>query len=190
MEFTLTDDEKVTLLKTARLSIKARLFNRDPEYPEPTKTLSINCGAFVSLHINGKLRGCIGYIQAVKPLMETIKEMACSAAFNDPRFSPLTETELKDLDIEISVLSPMIKIDDINEIKVGVHGIIVRRGMYSGLLLPQVAVQYGWDREEFLSHTCQKAGLPSNCWKLNDIEIEIFSAVVFNEQELGLEKYS
>jgi AmmeMemoRadiSam system protein A len=190
MEFKLTPEEKIILLKTARLSIHSKFFHQDVNFPEPTKTLSLNCGAFVSLHIHSKLRGCIGYIQAVKPLLDTIKEMAIAAAFHDPRFSPLTESELEHIDIEISVLSPMRKIDDINEITVGLHGIMVRRGMYSGLLLPQVATQYGWNREEFLSHTCQKAGLPSNCWKLNDIEIEVFSAIVFNEQELGLKKSS
>jgi len=190
MQFKLTDEEKIILLKTARLSIESKLFNQNANYPKPTEVLSLCCGAFVSLHINDKLRGCIGYIQAIKPLIETIKEMARSAAFNDPRFTPLAESEVGNIDIEISVLSPMQKIDDINEIKVGVHGIMVRREMYSGLLLPQVAIQYGWEREEFLSHTCQKAGLPSNCWKLNDIEIEVFSAIVFNEQELGLKKGS
>jgi AmmeMemoRadiSam system protein A len=186
MEFELTKEEKITLLTAARLSIASKLFQKKVEYRKPTKTLTQNCGAFVSLHINQKLRGCIGYIQAVKPLIDTIKEMAQSAAFNDPRFPPLTPSEFDLLDIEISVLSPMKRIIDTDEIQVGTHGILIRRGLYSGLLLPQVATKYGWDRDEFLFHTCQKAGLPGNCWKLNDIEIEIFTAAVFNEEEFNL----
>ncbi len=186
MEFNLSTEDKLLLLETARLSIGARLTRTPVQYVEPGEHLSVPCGAFVSLHINGKLRGCIGYIQGIKPLYETVKEMAQSAAFSDPRFPPLSPSELEQIEIEISVLSPLKRIDDINEIEVGTHGILVRRGLYSGLLLPQVATQYGWNREEFLFHTCQKAGLPGNCWKLNDIQIEIFSAVVFSEKELGL----
>ena len=190
MQFELTNEEKIILLNVARLSIAARLFQKKPEYVNPTRTLALNCGAFVSLHINQKLRGCIGYIQAVKPLIETIKEMAQSAAFNDPRFPPLSPAEFEILEIEISVLSPLKKITEIDEIKIGTHGLLIRRGLYSGLLLPQVASQYGWTRDEFLFHTCQKAGLPGNCWKLNDVEIEIFSAVVFNETDLQLKDNS
>jgi AmmeMemoRadiSam system protein A len=186
MEFNLSNEDKLLLLKTARRSIQARLTRTQVQYDEPGERLTVPCGAFVSLHISGKLRGCIGYIQGIKPLFDTIKEMAQSAAFNDPRFPPLSPSELEETEIEISVLSPLKKIDDTEEIEVGTHGILVRRGLYSGLLLPQVATQYGWNREEFLSHTCQKAGLPGNCWKLKDIEIEIFSAVVFNEKDLGL----
>jgi AmmeMemoRadiSam system protein A len=186
MEFSLTENEKKILLKTARETIDARLHNRKPEYPEPTDNLKTECGAFVSLHKKGSLRGCIGYITGVKPLIETVKDVASSSAFNDPRFSPITENEYDDLELEISVLSPIRKVKNIDEIKVGVHGIVIKRGYYSGLLLPQVATEYGWDRDTFLSHTCNKAGLPSDAWKKLDTSIEIFSAIVFNEKELGL----
>lgn len=186
MEFKLTKKEKIILLQIARLSLETKLLNKKVKFPDPTDTLIGKHGAFVSLHIMGSLRGCIGYIQPLKPLVDTVKEMAQSAAFSDPRFPPLTKNELEKIDIEISVLSPLKKIHKIEEIEVGVHGLVVKSGLYSGLLLPQVATQYGWDREEFLYHTCQKAGLPGNFWKLADIELQIFSAIVFGEHELGL----
>jgi uncharacterized protein (TIGR00296 family) len=108
--------------------------------------------------------------------------MAIEAAVGDPRFPPVTSDELKDIKIDISALSPLEAIKDVNKIEVGKHGIIIRRGFYSGLLLPQVATEYGWDRETFLAHTCQKAGLPPNAWKDKTTEIQIFSAEVFSEE--------
>jgi len=105
--------------------------------------------------------------------------MAEAAAFRDPRFSPVKEKELPELDIEISVLTPLKRIKDVNEIQVGTHGIYIKKGWSSGLLLPQVATEYGWDRQTFLDHTCQKAGLPSTAWKEKDTEIYIFSADIF-----------
>ncbi|MBN2351813.1 MAG: AmmeMemoRadiSam system protein A [Spirochaetales bacterium] len=185
MAFTLTDDEKKILLETARLSIASRLKRTSLSLPEAPAHLQEKCGAFVSLHIGEYLRGCIGYITAVKPLIETIKEMAECAAFSDPRFPPLAHEELEKVEIEISVLSPFEKITDLSTIKVGTHGIMVRKGLQSGLLLPQVAVEYDWDREQFLSHTCQKAGLPSSAWRSGNLEVEIFSAVVFSERQFG-----
>ena len=176
----LTDDEKSTLHKIAKTAIKKRLGNEAPAKPEsPTDTLNEKRGAFVSLHRNGRLRGCIGYVHGVKPLAETINEMAVSAAFHDPRFPPLKEDELSDLDIEISVLTPMKQIKDINEIEVGKHGLMMIKGHYSGLLLPQVATQYNWDKQTFLSQTCNKAGLPEDAWKNEETEIYIFSAEIF-----------
>jgi AmmeMemoRadiSam system protein A len=183
MEFSLTLEGKKILLSTARFAIESKLKHTTVQYPQPTTLLKEKCGAFVSLHIKKNLRGCIGYITAVKPLTETVKEMAQSAAFSDPRFPPLRLEELDQMDIEISVLSPLEKIDKIEAIEVGKHGIIVRKGIFSGLLLPQVATEYGWNREQFLSHTCQKAGLPQASWKSDDIEIEIFTAVVFGEND-------
>jgi AmmeMemoRadiSam system protein A len=132
------------------------------------------------------LRGCIGYIEAVKPLMETIEEMALSAAFRDYRFSPVEQKEIDDLSIEISVLSPIHRTEDVSEIEVGRHGIIISGEGRRGLLLPQVAVEYGWDRDTFLSQTCVKAGLPADAWRSDNITIEIFSAEIFSEEELGL----
>ncbi len=181
MEFQLTPEEKSILLQTARQAITARLEKRKPRYPEPTELLKKKCGAFVTLHKRGDLRGCIGFVIASKPLLDTVAEAAQSSAFGDPRFPALTTRELKEIDIEISVLSPLRRIESVEEIRVGVHGIMLRSGFRSGLLLPQVATEYGWDRDTFLTHTCYKAGLPGECWHSTDTEIEIFSAVVFGE---------
>ena len=179
-EKNLTDDEKRTLHNIALTAIKKRLKNKSSAIPQTTaNTLNEKRGAFVSLHKHGQLRGCIGYVQGVKPLAETINDMAIAAAFQDPRFPPLKENELSDLDIEISVLTPMKQISDINQIEVGKHGLMMIKGPYSGLLLPQVATQYNWDRQTFLSETCQKAGLSANAWKDEDTEIYIFSADIF-----------
>jgi AmmeMemoRadiSam system protein A len=182
MEFQLTSEEKRILLHTAREAIGAHLEKRKPRYPEPTELLKKKCGAFVTLHKQGKLRGCIGYVVASKALIETVAEAAQSSAFNDPRFPALSTRELKSIDIEISVLSPLRRIESVEEIRVGVHGIMLKSGFRSGLLLPQVASEYGWDRDTFLTHTCYKAGLSGDCWRSADTEIEIFSAVVFGEE--------
>jgi len=127
------------------------------------------------------LRGCIGYIKAYKPLWETVQEMAIAAAFHDPRFPSLKPDEVKQLTFEISVLSPFKRIKDINEIEVGKHGLYMVRGYRSGLLLPQVATEYKWDRETFLQETCYKAGLPLDSWKDKETEIYIFSADYFGD---------
>jgi AmmeMemoRadiSam system protein A len=183
MEFQLTPEEKQILLQTARRAITSRLEKHKPQYPEPTELLKKKCGAFVTLHKLGALRGCIGFVIASKPLIDTVAEAAQSSAFGDPRFPTLTAREVKDIDIEISVLSPLRRIESVEEIRVGEHGIMLRKGFHSGLLLPQVATEYGWDRDTFLTHTCYKAGLPGDCWRSSDTEIEIFSAVVFGEQQ-------
>lgn len=176
----LSGEEKEILHQIARTVIENKAKGKPvPEFKIDSPVLKENWGAFVSLHKRGQLRGCIGYIEGRGPLHRTIEEMAEAAAFRDPRFSPVTERELSELDIEISVLTPLKKITDINEIEVGKHGIYIKRGWYSGLLLPQVATEYGWDRKTFLEHTCQKAGLPSSAWKEKETEIYIFSADVF-----------
>lgn len=183
MEFNLSDDEKEILLTTARESIKEHLTGKPGNYPEPTKHIMTKCGAFVTLHKLSSLRGCIGYVIPIKPLYETVKDVAVSSAFQDPRFPPLRREEFEQIDIEISALSPLRRISDINEIKVGIHGIMMKRGFSSGLLLPQVAVEQKWDLETFLTNTCYKAGLNGDCWKHRDTEIEIFSAIVFGEND-------
>jgi len=176
----LSEDEKKTLHQIAKTVIENKTKGKPiPEFKIDSPVLKENRGAFVSLHKKGQLRGCIGYIEGKGPLHKTIEEMAEAAAFRDPRFSPVTEKELSELDIEISVLTPLKKITDVNEIEVGKHGIYIKKGWYSGLLLPQVATEYGWDRKTFLEHTCQKAGLPSGAWKDKDVEIYIFSADIF-----------
>jgi AmmeMemoRadiSam system protein A len=179
-ETNLTDDEKKTLHNIALTAIKNRLENESPSVSQSiTDTLNEKRGAFVSLHKHGQLRGCIGYVHGFKPLAKAINDMAIAAAFKDPRFPPLNENELEDLDIEISVLTPMKQISNINEIEVGKHGLMMIKGPYSGLLLPQVATQYNWDRQTFLSETCHKAGLPIDAWEDDETEIYIFSAEIF-----------
>lgn len=180
----LTDGERKALLKLARDTIAQYLKNglRAP-LPEAKGILGEESGAFVTLHKKGQLRGCIGNMIGRGPLVETIQEMAIAAATQDPRFKRVSEDELKDIDIEISVLSPMRRIKDVNEIEVGTHGILMRRGMYQGVLLPQVATEWGWDRDTFLANTCLKAGLPTEAWRDPETVIEIFSAEVFGEKQ-------
>jgi len=176
----LSDQDKKTLHQIARTVIENKTKGKPvPEFKIDSPMLQEYRGAFVTLQKRGQLRGCIGYIDARAPLGKTVEEMAEAAAFRDPRFSPVTERELPDLQIEISVLTPFKKISDIREIEVGKHGLYITKKWYSGLLLPQVATEYGWDRQTFLEHTCQKAGLPSNAWKEKDAEIYIFSADIF-----------
>jgi len=178
----LTRQEKDLLLKIARKSIEAGLARGGMPPPEiESDTLKEKMGAFVTLKKQGRLRGCIGFIEGRKPLYETVEEMAQAAAFRDPRFLPVGEDELKYLDIEISVLTPLRQIRDVDEIEVGRHGIYLVKGLHSGLLLPQVAAEYNWDRTTFLKETCTKAGLPEDAWKDTDTQIFIFSAHVFSE---------
>ncbi|MBN2738958.1 MAG: AmmeMemoRadiSam system protein A [Spirochaetales bacterium] len=186
MDFTITHKEKLILIKTARLVIENHLFHKKQDLPETTETLKQDCGAFVTLHKKGSLRGCIGYVMAVKSLINTIKDVAVSAAFRDPRFPPLSADEYSEIDLEISVISPFEPVSSIEDIQVGKHGLMIRKAGYSGLLLPQVATEYGWDRETFLTHTCYKAGLSGDEWKSKDTSIEMFTAIVFGELEMGL----
>lgn len=186
MELELSRDEKSILLATARETIRASCAGENPESmvrgPLPA-VFELYYGAFVTLHKQGKLRGCIGNMTGLRPLLETIIEMSKSAAFEDPRFPPVTAGELTLMDIEISVLSPLRVIRDPEEIQVGIHGIFLRRRGASGVLLPQVATEQGWDRLTFLQHTCRKAGLSGDCYKDPDTEIQIFSAVIFGEKD-------
>ncbi len=179
----LTGEEKRALLVLARRAIEADLAGeRPPEVGISTPALEEKCGAFVTLHEGGRLRGCIGYVVAVKPLYVTVREMAVQASQHDPRFPPVQASELPDIDIEISVMSPLKVVDDVSEIVVGRDGLVVQDGSRSGLLLPQVATEYGWDRQTFLEHTCMKAGLPTDAWKRDDVTIFRFSAEVFGEK--------
>lgn len=181
----LSDTQKRKLLEIARQSLE--------NYVREGKRVNFSCadaelnqkrGAFVTLTEHSELRGCIGRIVADMPLCEVIADMAIEAGSQDPRFYPVKPDELKDIEIEISVLSPIEKISDINKIEVGKHGLIIRKGFYSGLLLPQVATEYAWDRLTFLEQTCQKAGLPKDAWK-SGVEISIFSAEVFSEKSVN-----
>lgn len=180
--FKLRLDEKAFLLSLARKCIKAKLDNRQPQIKAFfSENLKKPSGVFVTLNKNDRLRGCIGYVEGITSLQNAIEEMSIAAAFEDPRFSPLEKEELKDLDIEISVLSPLQTIRDVGQIEIGTHGLIIEKGYYKGLLLPQVAVEYQWDVPAFLKFTCQKAGLPSDAWKDPETKIQIFSAEIFSE---------
>ncbi len=176
----LSEQEKAELHSIARATIEARC--RGTAVPVTRTTfpkLREPCGAFVTLYKKGELRGCIGHIIARKPLAETVAEMAEAAALHDRRFTPVRSDELSDIKIEISVMTPLRKISSVEEIEVGKHGLVIKRGGSVGLLLPQVATEYGWDRNSFLEHTCIKAGLPKDAWKDAGTEIHLFSADVF-----------
>ncbi len=178
----LTDEEKNSLLRIARDAVEEQVGLRRGLSAE-AETPTLRAGAFVTLHRHGKLRGCIGNFDTSIPVAEQVQQMAVAAATRDPRFSPLTQGELEGLDIEISVLTPPRKIRDVSEITIGEHGLIISQGYRRGVLLPQVATEQGWDRETFLAHTCLKAGLPPDAWKDTRTIIEVFSAIVFGENE-------
>ena len=177
----LTPDEQQYLKDLVRLAITSQLSGRGPDSPpEPASDLPrTELGAFVTLKRNGHLRGCIGNLVGRGPLFQTVWNMALAAAFQDPRFNPLTAAEMDGLSIEISVLGPLEPCPDPQLVEIGRHGLIMRRGGNQGLLLPQVPVEWGWDREQFLAQTCRKAGLPANAWREPDTEIYWFQAVVF-----------
>jgi AmmeMemoRadiSam system protein A len=177
----LTPEERGALLRAARESIAAHLQRRRPRLPPATGALAENRGAFVTLHRkDGELRGCIGRMQSDRPLLDTVAQMAVAAATQDGRFEPVREAELDGLRIEISALGPLEPIDP-EDVEVGRHGLLVGYGAHRGVLLPQVPVEQGWDRETFLAHTCGKAGLPGDTWKKPGVELLGFAATVFSE---------
>lgn len=179
----LTEEEKKHLVDIVKKTIQCVLDGeKTPDFQTASEILKENRGAFVTLKKNGRLRGCIGYIEAKRPLYETVREMAVASAFNDPRFPPLRRDELKHLALEISVLAPLKIIKSIEEIEVGVHGIYIVKGYHSGLLLPQVAVEHEWDKLTFLRETCCKARLLPDAWKEEDAKIYVFSANIFGGQ--------
>ncbi len=184
----LKPEERQWLLRLARTTLEqmapsgskvpdeAQLF--EGEAPESVRA---ERGAFVTLHAGEELRGCIGYVLPVAPLYRSVIENTVNAARRDPRFPPVTPGEVAGLRIEISAMTLPHKIDGVADIRVGEHGLIVSCGGRKGLLLPQVATEYDWDAETFLSHTCQKAGLPFDAWRSDPVEIEVFTAEVFSE---------
>ncbi|OPY69455.1 MAG: hypothetical protein A4E57_01142 [Syntrophorhabdaceae bacterium PtaU1.Bin034] len=174
-----SDEERDVLKKIAKGSIERILFGKEEERLTVPDNLKKKMGAFVCLKTKGELKGCIGYVKGQLPLDQTVRQMAVEAAFHDPRFMPLSEAEWKDTDIEISVLTPMKRIENTDEIQVGIHGLFIEKGFESGLLLPQVATENGWDRTSFLEYACLKAGLPRNAWRSKDTKIYVFSADVF-----------
>lgn len=180
-KFSLTEAEKAYLKDLVRLSIGSRLRAGGPVQPPdpPTDRLREHFGAFVTLKTRGRLRGCIGFIQGADELYKTVWNMAQCAAFEDPRFPPLSATEFADLEIEISILSPIEPCPDPECVEIGRHGLIVQRGLQRGLLLPQVPVECRWDRRQFLDQTCLKAGLPKGVWRDPRTELLWFEAEVF-----------
>ena len=182
-QFSLNGHEKNELLALARKSVEYAV--REKKAYEPaassSESLSQERGAFVTLKESGELRGCIGYTSAVKPLYMTVRDTATLAAMRDSRFRPVSASELPQLEYEISVLSPLRRVLDISQIKVGQHGLLMKNGTYEGLLLPQVPVEERWNRHRFLEETCVKAGMRSGCWKDENTDIFMFTAVVFGE---------
>ncbi len=178
----LTDSQKKKLLSIARKTLSEFVSSKTvPRIDVKDGRLNERSGVFVTLNKHGQLRGCIGFIKAIAPLYRSVIEMTVAAASRDMRFPPVTDSEVKDITIEISALSPLKLITSVNEIEVGKHGLYIVKDGSSGLLLPQVATHYKWNREEFLSNTCSKAGLPGDAWKDRGAKIYIFSAQVFSE---------
>lgn len=182
MDKELNAKEQAILLAIAHKAIESYV-RTGQTYNEPReeKTLNRRNGCFVTIKQDDRLRGCIGNFQSELPLFKEVAEMAVASATKDPRFYPMKEEDLDAFQIEISVLSPLHKIEDIAEIEVGKHGIYLEKGYYRGVLLPQVATEHAWDRETFLKQTCLKAGLPTDAWQGEDAAIYIFSAQIFGE---------
>ncbi|HKD84147.1 MAG TPA: AmmeMemoRadiSam system protein A [Terriglobales bacterium] len=172
--------ERQLLLRLAHEAIEAALQGRSVDLNPPNEHLAEGRGAFTTLHLNGKLRGCIGYVFPTQSLYCTVAETARSAAFDDPRFNPVKADEAPALKIEISVLSPLRPIKP-EEVVLGRHGLVVTYGGRRGLLLPQVPIEWEWDRTTFLEQTCLKAGLPPDAW-LRGAELHAFSAEIFSEE--------
>ncbi|MBI1738351.1 MAG: AmmeMemoRadiSam system protein A [Acidobacteria bacterium] len=179
----LPEAERRALLELARRALTETVLHGNiPDVSPPAGLLAQPAGAFVTLRHAGRLRGCLGQVEAALPVAEAVARMAIAVSRQDPRFEPVTAGELPGLEIEISVLSPMQPIAP-EQIEVGRHGLLVRRGALRGLLLPQVPEQYHWSRERFLEETCAKAGLPRDAWKDPETQIEAFTAEVFSEAD-------
>jgi AmmeMemoRadiSam system protein A len=180
----LNDDQRRKLLEIARESVRAATRGQpclqfqidDPALQEPR-------AVFVTLTRGGALRGCLGEFEGRDPVWRAVSERAGASAQNDPRFSPVTPEEVDDLRIEISVLRPLRRIEKVDEIEVGRHGLLISKGLQRGTLLPQVAVERGWDRITFLRQTCWKAGLDEDAWR-EGAEIYTYEADVFGEEDL------
>ena len=174
-----SQDERALLLRLAHEAIVSSLEQRNLPDVSYSQHLSEPRGAFTTIYLHGKLRGCVGYPLPVAPLHRTIVETARAAAFEDPRFIPVALQEARELNVSLSVLSPLRDIAP-DDIEIGRHGLIISHAGHRGLLLPQVATEHGWDRVTFLEQTCLKAGLPLNAWK--EARIEAFTAEVFSDE--------
>jgi AmmeMemoRadiSam system protein A len=181
---TLTPEEKKYLLNLSRKIISSNSEGRSfQEEDYFSASLKLKTGLFVTLRKSHQLRGCIGYVEGIKPLQKAVAEMSVAAAFEDPRFPSVNKDEVENIEIEISVLSPLETISDTTQIEIGKHGLIIEQGLMRGLLLPQVAIEYDWDVLTFLEQTCQKAGLSADAWKDESTKIQIFSAEIFSEAD-------
>ena len=179
----LDEGDRKELLRIARATLREFLTTGylPPGAPH-RKPLLVPGGAFVSVHVAGELRGCMGRVEADRPLYLAVEELAVAAATRDPRFEPLRIEELREARLEISLLSPL-EPGSIERIEVGRHGLVITRGPRRGLLLPKVAIEHGWDREQFLDETCGKAGLPPGAWKDPETRLELFTAEVFADPD-------
>ena len=182
----LTNEEKRTLLKIARSAIASALESKAiPLLKFQSEELNRRSGVFVTLRVGEDLRGCIGYIEPLFPLAQATQEVAVKAAMEDPRFMPVTPSELKRISIEISVLSPLAELKDVEEIEIGKHGLVIDAGHRRGLLLPQVATEYNWDYKQFLKQVSLKAGLPADAWKRKEIKLFTFTVEKFDESKFA-----
>ena len=175
-----SEDERRLLLNLAREAICASFDKRQIDLTPPTEHLAEHRGAFTTLHIGGELRGCVGYVFPQYSVYRTVAETGVAAAFDDPRFPPLERVEYPQLEYEISVLSPLLPLD-VEDVEVGKHGLVITYGSRRGLLLPQVPVEHGWDRQKFLEQTCIKAGLPADAWE-HGAKVEAFTAEIFSDK--------
>ncbi len=178
----LSSEERKALLAVARRAIECALSGEAFRRPDVAPALERPAGAFVSLHRYGELRGCIGTLEADRPMVDAVAEAAVAAATRDRRFNRMTVDELAECDLEISVLGRFVEVCEVDEVVVGRDGLYLRAGVKGGLLLPQVAGERGWDRATFLEHLCSKAGLPPGSWHGPDARLERFTAEVFGEK--------
>jgi AmmeMemoRadiSam system protein A len=173
-------DDRRRLLAIARRALEARVRREREPALDSGGALDVPCGAFVSIHRGRELRACLGRLESDWPIARVVAHLGRAVADSDPRFAPVTADELTALSIEISALTPEREVHAIEEIEIGRHGLIIEHGYRRGLLLPQVAIEHGWDVETFLAHTCMKASLPADAWK-RDARILVFEAEVFAE---------
>ncbi|MBZ5706423.1 MAG: AmmeMemoRadiSam system protein A [Acidobacteriia bacterium] len=174
-------EERTLLLKLAHEAVASALEGRQLSLTPPSPHLAEPRGAFTTIYVRGDLRGCVGYVFPIYSLYQTVAETARSAAFEDTRFWPVTREEVSELEVSLSILSPLKPIRP-EEIEIGRHGLLLTVGSHRGLLLPQVPVEHGWDRTTFLEQTCRKAGLPTNAWQ-KGAKLEAFTAEVFGDRD-------
>ncbi|NLW18439.1 MAG: AmmeMemoRadiSam system protein A [Candidatus Cloacimonetes bacterium] len=179
----MTPAQKETLLKLARAAIASRFGGEQPQLPLD-EAFGERKGLFVTITQKGELRGCIGMMQSRKSIAEEVVDMAREAAFGDPRFPALRREELAGLSIEISILGPLIPVEEVSQIQIGRDGLLLRKGFNSGVFLPQVPVEWDWDLDTYLSQLCRKAGLRNGAWKSPDALLYRFEAQVFSENEI------